>query len=291
MKLHRLAHLALLLMAVTMSLAFSGQARSLAQPAAPPSALPSYDYDTTAPGVQGPTSPLVAGADLHVFRGHVVGMGVLVPLAELQALLPAGFAALPSQPGAGTAIVSIAFVYQQRTEVAGGSILGPSSGVFLSANVTNTTLARTETIYLEAVFNDQATIDAHNAVMGPGSFCLGEVDVEIEEAAGMLSFGFELAGCGLRLRASATGSAAMLTHSKSDPQPAPFRFINTGGKAGPAQRASSQASFQTLTAEAANLKIKAPGGILTLPDGSLSIEGLGPNVSLVRWGEVFTRAE
>ncbi len=293
MKPHRVAHLALLLMAVTMSLAFSGQARSLAQPAAPPSALPSYDYDTTAPGVQGPTSPLVANADLRAFRSHQFAFGVLVPLAELQALLPPGFAATPSQPGADTALAGITFVYHQRTEVAGGSIVGPSSGVFVSVTVTNQALARQEALYLVAVFNDQPTIDAHNSVMGPGGWRLGEVEVEIKEEAGMVGFAFDVsdAESGMRLRASATGPAAMLNHSRFDPQPAPFRFLNAGGQAGPASRAASQSDNQTVPAATADLKFKANGGKLVLPGGSLTITGLGPNVSLVRWAEVFSKVE
>lgn len=287
----RIVLVGLTLTIVAISLTLGGSRRSMAQPPASPAMLPTFDYDAAAPGVQGPASPLVASAELRAFRAHQMAFGVLVPLVELQALLPAGFDAVPSQAGADTAMIGITFVYHQRTEVAGGSVVGPSSGVFVSATVSNTALNRQEALYLTAIFNDQATIDAHNGVMGPGSFRFGEVEVVLEERAGILSLAFDVAdtGTGLRLRAQADGPAAMLNHSRFDPQPAPFRFANTGGQVGPASRAASQSDNQTLPA--AELKFKANGGELTLPSGSLTIAGLGANVSFVRWGEVYTRTE
>ncbi len=207
-------------------------------------------------------------------------------------MLPAGFVPVASAPGADTAMLGLTFVYQVRTESAGG-LVGPSSGVYIGATVTNVALARQESLFLTAVLNDQATIDGNNAVLGPGSFRLGEVAVEIEEQAGTLSFAFDVtdAGLGLRIRARAAGPAAMLNHAKFDPQPAPFRFINTGGAAGPASRVASQADNQTIPVATADLKFKANGGELKLPGGNLTIAGLGPSVTLARWVEVITKRE
>jgi len=60
---------------------------------------PTYDWDDTVPGIQGPTSPLLAGAERRQFRSFVVSIPVLVPLMELQAALPPGFIAIALAAG------------------------------------------------------------------------------------------------------------------------------------------------------------------------------------------------
>ena len=50
-----------------------------------------YDYNAAVAGTQGPKSPLLAGHQTRSLRTHQLAIFVSVPLAELQAVLPAGF--------------------------------------------------------------------------------------------------------------------------------------------------------------------------------------------------------
>ena len=63
---------------------------------------PTYDFDPAVPGVQGPTSPLLAAPYTHFFRTISLNVPLLVPAAELQAALPPGFTALPDALGRAT---------------------------------------------------------------------------------------------------------------------------------------------------------------------------------------------
>jgi hypothetical protein len=287
-----LTSLALVLVAsaVTLGLQRGATAQTPPPTQGPP---PAHDYDPTTSGVQGPTSPLLAAPDGRYFRGHQLAIGLLVPLAELQALLPDGFEALPSAAGADTSLVGLTFVYQQRSVHADGSLLGPISELLVGATVQNTLLGRQESLFLTAVVNDRAVVAAFNEQFGPGSHRYGDVAVLIEEAAGSLRFTFDVAdpALGSHLRVAASGPAGLSNRLRFDPQPLPFRFLNGDGRAGPASRAASQSDGQTVPTAMANVQVTANDGTLRLPSGSLTIGGVGPNVGMGRWLEVIAKLE
>jgi hypothetical protein len=266
---------------------------AIAQPPPMQGPPPSHDYDPMTPGVQGPTSPLLAAPDGRTFRTHQIIVGVLVPLAELQALLPGGFEALPNPAGAATALLNLTFIYHQRVEQADGSLLGPGSGMLVGTTVQNTLLGRQEGLFLTAVFNDEAMVDAFNAHFGPGSWRRGDVTVVVEEAAGSLRFKFDVADAALgsHVRVAASGPAALPNRTRLDPQPLAFRFLDGDGRPGPASRAASQSDGQTVPAAMANVQLAANDGTLRLPGGGLTISGVGPNVGMGRWLEVITKLE
>src|SRR5712691_2463308 len=70
----------------------------VAHPGPHPPSPPTYDYDTATPGTQPPTSPLLAGAEARFVRTLALLFNVIVPLTELQAILPAGFTATELPP-------------------------------------------------------------------------------------------------------------------------------------------------------------------------------------------------
>src|SRR4029453_17533742 len=63
---------------------------------------PTYDFNPAVPGIQGPTSPLLAAPYTHFFRTISLNVPLLVPAGELQAALPPGFNALPDAQGRAT---------------------------------------------------------------------------------------------------------------------------------------------------------------------------------------------
>jgi hypothetical protein len=93
---------------------------------------PAYDYDPTTPGVQPPTSPLLAGYNYRSVRTYQVTFPVLVPLDQLQAIMPPQFSATPSAAGASTSTLNLAFFLDQRFDVGGTGTFGPVSGVLVS---------------------------------------------------------------------------------------------------------------------------------------------------------------
>ena len=149
-----------------------------------PPSLPTYDYDTTTPDrAERPTSPLLANPtarDAGMFR---LDVPALVPVAQLQAILPAGFNATEfPAPGSGRALLPLLFLFQERCErFAQPSGFGSFSGLSVVHTAHNSVMNRNEILVLAAEFSEASNVDCFNAAFGPGSARLADVEVEVEE--------------------------------------------------------------------------------------------------------------
>lgn len=256
---------------------------------------PTYDYDADTPGTQPPTSPLLEGFEARVLRTHSLVVTVLVPRAELQAILPPGFVAQGTANDPDAAAVSFGFFYQQQFERTGVGTFGPSSGlqVTVGALNTNTDPDRAEGLQIAHLLSDQPSVDAFNATYGPGSFRPAAVKVEIEEEEGRLRLAFDVqdAGLGLRIKAAAEGPAAIVNRVKVDPAPGPGRLLNNGLTPNPPFRIAVQSDNRSVPTAQANLQFETPDGVLRLPGGTLTITGIDANVSFARWLEAVNKFE
>jgi len=266
-----------------------------AHPGVHPPSPPSYDYNTDIPGIQPPTSPLLANPATHTLRTFQLSVSsVLVPLGELQAILPPGFNALESSPGSGTASLILDFIFQERFERIGIGTFGPASGLQVRATVLNITLNRQETVLMAQEYSDPAFVAAINAANGPGSSRVAEVKAEIEEEEGQIRLKFEVEDEAIGLDVEVRGegrSADIVQRFHVDPQVVAFRSLNNGLSPNPSFRLAVQQDRSQIAVTDSNLKLRGAGGQLRLPGGSLTLVGLGPTFNIVRWQEIFTNPE
>jgi hypothetical protein len=251
-------------------------------PSFPP---PTYDFDPLLPGAQPPKSPLLAGYHYRSVRTYQISIPVLVPVSELQAILPPGFTALPSAEGATTATLSLGFFVDQRFErTAIGQSFGPVSALLVSTTVLNTNVspARRELVFPS--FEASGEIDALNASFGPGSAKLADVKVKIEQANGVSSFSFDISNpvSGFKISADVVGPSAINTRTVSDPVGLPFRTFN-GRTANNAFWAASQSDTLAVPATPESVKVTSPGKRLRFPGGTVSMVGIGANLTF-SWG-------
>lgn len=254
---------------------------------------PTYDFDTTTPGTQPPTSSLVTEYDYRSVRTYQVSIPVVVPLSQLQALMPPGYTAVATPDHPRTATLSMAFFIDQRFERTGvGESYGPVSAVLVSTTAMNNNVqpARSELVF--PAFEASGEIDALNASFGPGSARLAKVKLGMEQRNGKIHFSFDIndAQLGFRLRAEATSPATLNTRAVSDPVGLPFRTFN-GLSPNNAFRATSQSDALVLPVKDAKVKLTAPGNRLRFPAGRLNILSLGPNVTFSRNVEFFVKFE
>jgi hypothetical protein len=242
---------------------------------------PAYDYDAVTPGLQPPTSPLVANYDYRSLRTYQVTFPVLVPKAELQAIMPKNFDATPSSTGATTSTLSMAFFIDQRFERVGTGTFGPVSGVLVSTVATNKVLGQSELVF--PAFEASDEIAALNDSFGDGAAKQAKVRVTIEQSDGKTRFVFTVKDAlfGLDVTASATSPSAVNTRSISDPVGLAFRTFD-GTKANASFRAASQSDTLPLSPADARAKLVAARGKLNFPGGSLTVLGLAPNITFAR---------
>jgi len=258
--------------------------------------LPTYDWDDNVPGTQGPTSPLLAGAPQRALRMLAVQIPLLIPLTELQAVLPPGFNAVATPAGSNTGQLTLTFAFQQRvTRIADGQTVGGSALLF-QVTVLNTNLMpnRQESGLLGYEFSSQELVDRFNEEFGPGTARLANVHVQIGEDAGNLTFKSNVTddSLGLNVSAQATCPGPLVNRTKNDPVANVARFL------------IPQRSFFTATQHdnrpvpqaMANVQVETPDGRLMVPvegggSRSLTISGIGANITFLRNQEIFTKLE
>lgn len=274
-----------------------GASKAQAQLGSPP---PTYDYDNVTPSTQPPASTLLGGPvhnyETRFLRTHQLNIPIVVPLVELQQLLPAGFVAIATPSGSDTALVTLGFHYQVRWEKIGDTTFGPFSAlVIFPPLVLNTNLGRTEQVSLVHEVSDPDTVDFLNDTFGPGGHRLAKVKVEIKEKKEMLRFKFDVQDddLGLDVRATAEGSATIVTRLKSDPFPPPLRWLNGSNPnpPNPPWRAALQADLNVVPTTSENVEVVAPHNKLHLPGGDLTILGVGSPMVFLRGTEAFTKLE
>jgi hypothetical protein len=234
----------------------------------------------------------------------------IVPWAQLQAILPPGFTATEfPAPGSGQALMPLVFTFQQRCERLGVPPgFGTTAGLFPLHTAYNTELNRNEILVLAGELSEASNVDCFNAVFGPGSARLADVEVEIEERGDQrrLKFEVEDEAIGLKVKAEATSPSAINARGHGDPvlaeplflSPLPVRFLN-GMSANPALLFSQMTEFGAVPTAEAKLKLRLGRsrgrshddtlGELHLPGGSVEIVGFGPNVIFSRWLEFFLK--
>src|SRR5712691_6397417 len=136
-----------------------------AHPGVHPPSPPTYDYDTSTPSTQPPTSPLLSNPTARVVQMLRLNIGAIVPWAQLQAILPAGFTATEfPAPGSGQALMPLVFDFQVRCERF-GVIPGFGSAASFAALHTayNTALNRNELLVLAIELSEASNVECFNA--------------------------------------------------------------------------------------------------------------------------------
>lgn len=252
---------------------------------------PTYDWDSTVPGTQPPTSPLLANYDFRSVRLYQVSIPVLVPFGQLQRIMPSGFTAIATPSGSQVGTVNFLYIIDQRFErTVTDQNHGPFSGVLLTTNMLNTTATPARQEILLPAFEVSGEVAALNAAFGPGSSRQARVTVETEEEEGQIKFNLDIkdAGIGFDVKASATAPLAINNRVKSDPVSLPFRPTN-GFIPNTAFFAASQGDALTVPTASAAARFQTPDGQLHLPAGSLTILGLGQNITFSRLVEFLIK--
>jgi hypothetical protein len=292
----RITLLAVVVLVVVTVVQFSPLGRSTvgAHPGAHAPTPPTYDWNTATVGTQPPTSSRLANPSARLFSTFRLSFNVIVPLAQLQAILPAGYLATELAPaGSGLATVILQFRFQERLERVGVGMFGPTSGLFVFHPARNGALNRSELLLLAAEDSNTPAADAFNAVFGPGNDRLAEVETEIEEKAGQLKFTFEVEdeGIGLKLKVRAQGPAAIDTQGAHADAGGPLRGLNNGATANAAYWFGAMADSRSVPITSTNFSLRIGSGrfgdgILRLPGGALDVMGVGPSFTFIRWFEV-----
>lgn len=177
------------------------------------SAAPTYDYIPAEPGTQ-PPNVLGGPFTARELLTHTLRVGVRVPLAELQALLPPGFIARANPVGSDTALVSLNFGYQIRLERPGAGAgfgnFGPYSMFYIDTSVRNPENVIEGFFFLVNLVSDPDVALLRNAIFGPGSSRAAaklkfEIEEEVEEEDGSLRIKASAKDEGLGLDLEAEG--------------------------------------------------------------------------------------
>jgi hypothetical protein len=208
---------------------------------------------------------------------------VLVPQAELQAIMPVGFYATPSSSGAATSTVSMAFFIDQRFDRTGVGTFGPVSGVLVSTTALNKNVSPNQSELVFPAFAASGEIDALNESFGPGAAKQAGVSVTIKQAGGTMRFLFKVEdkATGLDVTAGASSPSGLNNRSISDPVGLVFRTFD-GKTANQGFRAASQSDTLSVATTSADAKLQTPHHRLKFPAGSLTVVGLGPNITFAR---------
>jgi hypothetical protein len=274
---------------------------------------PSHDYDTVTPGTQGPTALVLANPTGHLFSAHRLNVTVMVPIEDVQNILPPGFSAnaLPPPNPPGMAGLGLSFDFLGQCDRVGAGPSGSASGMYVLHGARNTALGRNEQVVLAGEFNEQSFIDCHRALLGPGGSRLADVEAEFEQKEGQLQIKYNVEDeeIGLRVKIRAQGAAAFTARNQhGDPAPAPLRTLDQGLFVNPAHRFSVMAdavgilitdtNFQLTLGRSREAAENGTLGRLGLPGGSVRVAGVAaafpgfpPLFLHSRWFENFVQPE
>lgn len=268
---------------------------------------PSHDYDTVMPGIQGPTSPVLTNPTGRLFSASRLSVSTIVPLEDLQRILPPGYNAnpLPAPNPPGLAGIGLGFDFQAQCDRAGAAPSGSAPWMFALHVARNTALARNEVLVLAAEVADESFLNCHQAVFGTGGSRLAEVEAEIRQKHGQLRINFEVEDeeIGLHIKVRAEGPAAFNARSNhADAAPSALRTLDQGLFANPAQRFSIMADAVGVPITDRNFRLTLGSnrdddgdagtlGSIGLPGGRVRVVGLMPNFTFQRWFENFLQPE
>ena len=268
---------------------------------------PSHDYDTVIPGIQGPTSSVLANPTGRLFSAARLSVTTIVPLEDLQRILPPGFTAnpLPAPNPPGLAGLGLGFDFQAQCDRAGAAPSGSAPWMFALHQARNTALARNEVLVLAAEVADESFLNCHQAILGPGGSRLAELEAEVRQKQGQLLIQYDVEdeAIGLHIKVRAEGPAAFSARNNhADPAPSPLRTLDQGLFANPAQRFSIMADAVGVPIRDRNFRLTlgrdrdddADDGTLGwigLPGGRVRVVGVMPNFTFQRWFENFFQPE
>jgi hypothetical protein len=268
---------------------------------------PSHDYDTVIPGIQGPSSSVLANPTGRLFSAARLSVTTIVPLEDLQRILPPGYTAnpLPAPNAPGLAGMGLGFDFQAQCDRAGAAPSGSAPWMFALHLARNTALARNEVLVLAAEVADESFLNCHQAVFGTGGSRLAKLEAEVRQKHGQLRIDYQVEDeeIGLHIKVRAEGPAAFSARNNhADAAPSAIRTLDQGLFANPAQRFSIMADAVGVPITDRNFRLTLRRdrdddgddgtlGSIGLPGGRVRVVGLMPNFTFQRWFENFFQPE
>jgi hypothetical protein len=243
----------------------------------------------------------------RLFSAGRLSVTTIVPLEDLQRILPPGYTATelqaPNPPG--LAGMGLGFDFQAQCDRAGAEPSRSALWMFALHMARNTALARNEVLVLTAEVADESFLNCHQAVFGLGGSRLAELDANLRQKDGQLRVQYEVndKAIGLHIKVRAEGTPAFTARSAhADPAPSPLRTLDQGLFANPAQRFSIMADAVGVPITDRNFRLTLGHdrdddgddgtlGWIGLPGGRVRVVGLMPNFVLQRWFENFFQPE
>jgi len=247
---------------------------------------PAYDWNEGTPGVDAPTSPLMAMPILRQMCSFHFAIPILVPRNALQSLLPPDFTAGQSAGDPTASVVNLAFGVHTRFQL-NGVAHGPFLNFLVAApGTSNDALGRLENVVLGSFISDNGARNAFNNVNGPDtSRAPLDYRITIDEDSDtfrikvIVDLPRQNPGRRCRVRASArfvlTDIAVrqLLQPQPGPPPPVPLR--STAGKTAHGARWTAiQADVAATTPINAKARLRVTRSRLSLPAGRLRILGI-----------------
>ena len=257
---------------------------------------------------------ILAHYDARFVRQGQLTLTLVVSRDSLQNLLPPGY----SVPLGNSASVSVNVLLQQREQLPNqigallGGTYGPASGVIIQTEAIDPD-GDYEQVQLDNERSTDDNVSFINALWGEGSARKAstltidlkerareadeEADHDTTTNARIIRFTarIENDSVGLALGVEATVPAEVTTAVRNslqrgpDGQPELSRFVNGTAQPPVPNGASMQVmnDDRIVVASAGHVRIHIPDGELRLPEGTLTILGVGPTVTLIRNRETF----
>lgn len=269
-----------------------------------PQGAPPPSYGTTYTSEPVPALPVplpnpLQFFEMRRFRDWQLTVTLMVPTAEVQAVLPAGYT-VPN-PGAISTGVSVAFVLQERVELmtplegfAAGSY-GPVDEVLVLTLATNP-LGAPENVILDNLRSTEEAVTLTNGIFGPASARLAttlDVGITAGAQADTLHFGGMVAAGKLSIQVDAiVSSTVAMTSVRNRVVPTPFRYVDNSVQPTVANRSVRAGvgvdQIVAVPIEGINVKVKAKR--IPLAQGTLTVLSVASG-RLDRWQELVQKVQ
>jgi hypothetical protein len=242
----------------------------------------------------------------RLFSAARLSVTTIVPLEDLQRILPPGFTAnpLPAPNPPGLAGMGLGFDFQAQCDRAGAAPSGSAPWMFALHLARNTALARNEVLGLAAEVADESFLNCHQAVFGAGGSRLAELDANVRQKEGQLRIQYEVKdkAIGLHIKVRAEGPPAFTARNNHADPAGVLRTLDQGLFANPAQRFSIMADAVGVPITDRNFRLTLGHdkddegddgtlGSIGLPGGRVRLVGVMPNFTFQRWFENFVQPE
>ena len=233
--------------------------------------------------------------EMRRFRDWQLNVTVLVPTAELQAVLPNGYEVV--NPTAPSQSVTIAFVLQERVElvttVEGHSpgTFGPVSEVLVVASG-RSPVGLVESVIIDNLRSTQDGVDLTNGIFGRHSARLPDmlrVELIAEPGGDMLRFSADAVSGPLNISAEARFSPQGMTSVRNRISSAPFRYVDSSMQpAVPNRSLRAGTSVDQVLLPAASMSFKRDR--IRLPHGNLTVLSIASG-RIDRWQEFVQKLQ